>query len=139
MIVHSLRKNVVEALERARVHQSEVAQLVGHGRGFTFSVYSPRGLDLKGLREVVEKHARHKIVTVHLRDGQPKLDVPRELAATAEVIEHDGQTLKVRVERKEVARASFLILRDFDVVDLAIEEPDIGSVIENIMRTRAGA
>ncbi len=52
---HSLRKNVVQALERARLHQSEVAQLVGHERGFTFSVYSPRGLDLKGLRRVVEK------------------------------------------------------------------------------------
>ncbi len=50
---HSLRKNVVEALERARLHQSEVAQLVGHERGFTFSVYSPLGLDLKGLRSVV--------------------------------------------------------------------------------------
>ena len=54
---HSLRKNVVEALERERVHQSEVALLVGHERGFTFSVYSPLGLDLRGLKKVVEKIA----------------------------------------------------------------------------------
>ncbi len=52
---HSFRWNVVEALERARVHQSEVAQFVGHERGFTFSVYSPLGLDIQGLRQVVEK------------------------------------------------------------------------------------
>ena len=37
------------------MHQSEVAQLVGHERGFTFSVYSPLGLDLKGLQRVVEQ------------------------------------------------------------------------------------
>ena len=32
-----------------------MAQLVGHERGFTFSVYSPRGLDLPGLRAAVER------------------------------------------------------------------------------------
>ena len=63
---HSFRKNVVEALERARVHQSEVAQLVGHERGFTFSVYSPLGLDLKGLREVVEKIKYPSLKLEHL-------------------------------------------------------------------------
>lgn len=61
VVFHSLRKNVVEALERARLHQSEVAQLVGHHRGFTFSVYSPHGLDLKGLRAVVEKISYPKL------------------------------------------------------------------------------
>ena len=52
---HSFRKNVIGALERARVHQSEVAQVVGLGRGFTFGVYSPFGLDHPGLRDVIEK------------------------------------------------------------------------------------
>ena len=56
-----LRKNAVAALERARVHQSEVAQIVGHERGFTFSVYSPLGLDLQDLRVVVEKIAYPKL------------------------------------------------------------------------------
>ena len=58
---HSFRKNVVAALERARMHQSEVAQIVGHERGFTFSVYSPLGLDLQDLRVVVEKIAYPKL------------------------------------------------------------------------------
>ena len=57
VVFQSFRKNVVEALERARVHQSEVAQVVGHDRGFTFSVYSPLGLDPVGLRDIVEKIA----------------------------------------------------------------------------------
>ena len=54
MSFHSFRKNVVEALERARVHQSEVAQIIGHDRGFTFSTYSPLGLELVGLLRIVE-------------------------------------------------------------------------------------
>ena len=37
------------------MYPSEVAQLVGHERGFTFSAYSPLGLDLKALQEVVER------------------------------------------------------------------------------------
>lgn len=64
---HSFRKNVVEALERARLHQSEVAQLIGHDRGFTFSTYSPRGLDLTSLQAVVEKITYRGIDLRHLR------------------------------------------------------------------------
>ncbi len=64
---HSFRKNVVASLERARIHQSEVAQIVGHERGFTFSVYSPLGLDLQGLREVVEKITYPKLDIDSLR------------------------------------------------------------------------
>jgi integrase len=53
---HSLRKNVVDALENAGVHSSAVALVVGHegGRGFTFGTYSG-GLRLPGLRDVVER------------------------------------------------------------------------------------
>ena len=49
------RKTKERALEGARVHRSEVAQFVGHERGFTFSLCLRLGLDLKGLRDVVER------------------------------------------------------------------------------------
>jgi integrase len=52
---HSLRKNVVQAFERARVHQSEAALIVGHERGFTYTRYNPLGLELPALRRIVEK------------------------------------------------------------------------------------
>lgn len=51
MSFYSLRKNAMAAL----VHQSEVAQIVGHERGLTFSVHSPLGLDLPGLSAIAEK------------------------------------------------------------------------------------
>lgn len=51
---HSSRKNFVSQLEQRGVHQSEVARLVGHEAGFTYGVYSPHGLNLARLKELVE-------------------------------------------------------------------------------------
>ncbi|MCZ6607763.1 MAG: hypothetical protein O7A64_08860 [Alphaproteobacteria bacterium] len=38
----------------AKVDRDRAAQVVGHERGFTFRVYDPEGIDVAGLREVVE-------------------------------------------------------------------------------------
>lgn len=51
---HSARKNFVSQLEQKGVHQSEVARLVGHEAGFTFGIYSPQGLNLGRLKDIVE-------------------------------------------------------------------------------------
>jgi integrase len=51
---HSLRKNVATALERASVPESEAVQVLGHEKmSMSYSVYS-LGLDLNGLKRVVE-------------------------------------------------------------------------------------
>jgi integrase len=52
---HSFRKNVVTALDHARVPQADIAGLVGHERGFTLDVYAPLGLDLAALQRITEK------------------------------------------------------------------------------------
>ena len=41
-------------LELAKVDRDRAALVVGHERGFTFRVYNPEGIDVAGLREVVE-------------------------------------------------------------------------------------
>lgn len=51
-VFHSFRKNVVGQLEALSVPQSEVAQLVGHEKGFTFGKYGA-GVSLKRLAEIV--------------------------------------------------------------------------------------
>jgi hypothetical protein len=52
---HSFRRSAA-CLESARVPQSGAAQVVGHQRpGITFGNYNPEGMNLKALREVVEK------------------------------------------------------------------------------------
>lgn len=51
-VFHSFRKNVVGQLEALSVPQSEVAQLVGHEKGFTFGKYGA-GVSLQRLAAVV--------------------------------------------------------------------------------------
>jgi hypothetical protein len=53
---HSFRRSAIRCLENARVPQSEAAQVVGHERaGITFGTYNAEGMNLKALRDVVEK------------------------------------------------------------------------------------
>ncbi|WP_172965641.1 site-specific integrase [Agrobacterium sp. FDAARGOS_525] len=52
---HSFRRSAIKVLERARLPQTEVAQVVGHDReGITFGTYNPDGLDIRALQQVVE-------------------------------------------------------------------------------------
>lgn len=51
-VFHSFRKNVVGQLERLSVPESEVAQLVGHEKGFTFRTYGG-GVTLARKAEII--------------------------------------------------------------------------------------
>lgn len=51
-VFHSFRKNFVGQLEEKSVPQSEVAQLVGHEKGFTYGRYGA-GISLQRLAEIV--------------------------------------------------------------------------------------
>jgi integrase len=51
---HSLRKNFASALDRAGVPIADASALLGHGRGFSWDVYSS-GPGLKRLRKLVEQ------------------------------------------------------------------------------------
>lgn len=63
---HSFRKNVVTALDRARVPQADIAGLIGHERGFTLDVYAPLGLDLTALQRITEKIKYTGVSLAHL-------------------------------------------------------------------------
>jgi integrase len=52
---HSFRKNVAQALKDKRATQVEIAELIGHEQGFTFSVYAPMQLPAKALKELIER------------------------------------------------------------------------------------
>jgi integrase len=51
-VFHSFRKNVVGQLEAASIPESEVAQLIGHEKGFTYGKYGA-GVSLARLAEIV--------------------------------------------------------------------------------------
>jgi ABC-2 type transport system ATP-binding protein len=86
------------------------------------------------LARVKENYARHKVVTAHLRKSEEPAPSEGELGALGEVLQSDELCLKVRVPRGEVARAAARILEAWPVADLAIEEMDIGTIIERIFR-----
>jgi ABC-2 type transport system ATP-binding protein len=86
------------------------------------------------LNRIVKEFAKHKIVIARLArpldpgatDGISKLG---EISGT------EGDTLRVKVDRDRVPEAAQVILRDLPVADLSIEEEDIGTVIEEILKS----
>ncbi len=99
------------------------------------------------LQEVVHRYADHKVVIAHLgRDGVdgPRGSPPRprptpsDLADLGTVVHLDENVLRLRVPRSRVARAASEVLARLPVVDLTIEEPDVGTIIERILTDRSG-
>ncbi len=98
------------------------------------------------LAQVAERYADHKVITAHLRrdagGGPPPAlrsmgpEGPMGGVAGGEIVEQDATVLKVRVPRGETAAAAARILQLYPVADLAIEEPDIGTIIERILREK---
>jgi ABC-2 type transport system ATP-binding protein len=90
------------------------------------------------LAGVVEKYADHKVVTAHL--GKTNGPVSREgLEALGQVDACDDVTIRLRVPRGRVAEAAAELLRRYPVADLAIEEVEIGTLIEKIQGVKGGA
>ena len=111
------------------------------------------------LATVADRHARHKVITAHLRregvgrdetraDGG-RLGEPGEhggaegrarLAELGQVLAAGGGELRLAVPRERVAEVASTVLAAYPVADLSIEEEDIASIIESIIADRrAGA
>jgi ABC-2 type transport system ATP-binding protein len=88
------------------------------------------------LRRVVELYAPSKVIRAHLRKSDQPVRVDGELSRLGEVVECDDEQICLRVPRSEVAHASARILETYPVADLAIEEMDVGTIIERIFRER---
>lgn len=84
------------------------------------------------LDEVVARFAPQKRVTLHL---DPEREVPADFAPEkhGEVIVWDPTQLQIRVARDQVAEVSAALLTRLPAKDLAIDEEDIGTIIERIM------
>jgi ABC-2 type transport system ATP-binding protein len=88
-----------------------------------------------GLADVVAKYADHKILKVHLRSPATSTNLSN-LAAYGEVETSTNDLLRLRVSQGRVAEAAAELLRLLPVSDLAIEEIEIGTVIERIQRAQ---
>ena len=95
-------------------------------------------------------HAKHKVLTVHLRADAAAETTGADTAVAAEaagaearillpeglgeVVESGPLTVQVKVARADAAAASSWLLQNLPVADLAIAEEDVGTVIESIMK-----
>lgn len=97
--------------------------------------------------KLVSTYARHKVLTAHLRvdaqgggspsgDGIPADGPPRPEPGRGpgEILEWNSILLKVKVDRTEAAAAASHLLQAYPVADLSIEEEDIGTVIEALLK-----
>jgi ABC-2 type transport system ATP-binding protein len=85
------------------------------------------------LSEVKHAYATHKVITAHLERVDGGFDVAPEFR---EFLDEDKGTLRLEVPRGEVAAAAARVLDQCCIHDLAIEEMDIGTVIERIFQER---
>ncbi len=91
------------------------------------------------LEQVVQTYADHKVVTAHLhKQPDPVRETP-ELQALGQVDTCNDVLIKLRVPRARVAEVAGELLKRYPVADLAIEEVDVGTIIERIIRARKEA
>jgi ABC-2 type transport system ATP-binding protein len=86
------------------------------------------------LARIVREHATHKVITAHIEKmegAQASLNLPysQTLVSTNELI-------KISVPKEKTLEAAGLILQKLPVLDLTMEDEEITSIIESIMRTR---
>ena len=85
------------------------------------------------LSEVKRAYATHKVIVAHLERVNGSFDVAPEFRG---FLDEEKGTLRYEVPRGEVAAAAARVLDECCILDLAIEEMDIGTVIERIFQER---
>ena len=83
------------------------------------------------LAALSDQFAAYKTIEVDLADGTVSL------AAYGEVLEQDGDRVKLRVEKTEAPRVAARLLGEQQIADLTIEEPPIEDVIELVFAQEA--
>jgi ABC-2 type transport system ATP-binding protein len=76
------------------------------------------------LSSLSDRFAAYKTIEVALADGSSELD------AYGDVLERDGDRVKLRVPKADTPRIAARLLSEQQVVDLTIEDPPIEDVIE---------
>jgi ABC-2 type transport system ATP-binding protein len=88
------------------------------------------------LKSIISQYAQHKVLTLQLQpDFSPKWtsvqDFPTEWG---QLISSEAGQLKIQVQRDQVADSVGALLHKLPIKDISIEEPDIGSIIEALIR-----
>ncbi len=85
------------------------------------------------LAEIVENHSPGKTITATVSENRHinSFSLPPELG---KVIQSSDYQVTMQVPRKSLTAATSHLIEQLNISDLAIEEPDISTIIESIMR-----
>ncbi len=85
------------------------------------------------LSDVVENHSPGKIITATVNEGShlSNFTLPSELG---EIKTNSSCQVTMQVPRAQLANATTYVMNQLTISDLAIEEPDISTIIESVMR-----
>lgn len=86
------------------------------------------------LEELRRRYAQAKVLVVHLRVGESAAAATDSLSDVGEVLGRSGEEVRVRVDRDRVASAAQALLARLPVADLAIQDEDMGTIVERIWR-----
>jgi ABC-2 type transport system ATP-binding protein len=81
------------------------------------------------LSALSDRFAAHKTIAVRLDGTDVRAD---DLDVYGELIEREGDLVRLRVDRADVARATSRLLSELPVLDLTVEDPPIEDVIEQV-------
>jgi ABC-2 type transport system ATP-binding protein len=85
------------------------------------------------LSRVVHDFAKHKVITAQL-NRESTVNGRTFPAELGELVTENEEILKVKVLRAKVPEAASHLLKTYPVIDLNIEEEDIGTIIEALFR-----
>ena len=87
------------------------------------------------LGNVVKRFAGFKVITAHL-DKDADLSATATVLAGEEVVSASAENIKVKVARERIPSTCAMLLKAFPIVDLSIEEEDIGNIISSLLRDK---
>src|SRR5262245_43818393 len=79
------------------------------------------------LAGITEQFGRHKLVKLQFAD-----EVPADLARFGEVVHREGPAVDLKVDRTRVAEVLALILDQYTIVDMSVQDPPLDLVIARV-------
>lgn len=83
---------------------------------------------------LAQRLAPFKLIRVSLGNGQMSADAPLTLLEGVEVMDRDGGQVTLRVARQAAPQITAHLLATLPVIDLAVEDPPIEAVIDQVYR-----
>jgi ABC-2 type transport system ATP-binding protein len=85
------------------------------------------------LKRVMEEYAPYKQLRLHIHRNSVKTPDREQLEKMGTIIECDPGSICLRIPRQKISEVAADLLRSYSVIDLTIEDPEIGDTIERIM------